>query len=86
MPWLIEFDLPEVDERSITCPFLESYVLPELSTILVLGAVDMLLPLADALVFLPETALLVETARPAAVPLPERFATEEPDLIAELLL
>lgn len=93
------FDLEEVElERLITCPFLESYVLPELSTILVLGVVDELLLLTLEPV-LPETALLVEVV--ALLPeiallllllvaldddLPDRLAIEERLVVAALLL
>jgi hypothetical protein len=92
----IEPDLGLVaDERLITCPFLESYILPEPSTILVLGEADELLLLMSPLL-LPETALLVE-AVPEVLPdkallflddvLPERVAMEEVFLlVAELLL
>lgn len=89
---LIELDLDVVPERLITCPFLESYALPELSIILVLGVVELLLLVTEEL--LPETALLSETAL-----LPEtalrllllddalpRFAMEEASRLAELLL
>lgn len=56
----IEPDLLVVPVRSIVRPVLESYVLPELSIILVLGAVEVLLEtelrvLADDV--LPETAV-----------------------------
>lgn len=84
-----------VDERLITCPFLESYVLPALSTIRVLGEVDELL-LLTPLLLLSEKALLVVVV-PEVLPvrellflvelLPERFAMEAlVRLIAELVL
>jgi hypothetical protein len=84
---LVELDLNVALERSITCPFLESYTLPELSMILVLGVVDELLPLTEELL-LSETALLVEAVVALLLPdtalrlllldevLPERFAME----------
>jgi hypothetical protein len=54
-------------ERSTACPFLESYTLPELSTILVLDVVDAPLPLTEDELLLPDTALLVE-AVPVLLP------------------
>lgn len=83
---LTALDLELVDdERLITFPVLESYTLPELSTILVLGEEEALLVLTEERL-LPETAFLVETVEflPAkalrVLPLalrPETFAIDE---------
>lgn len=94
---LTALDLVLLFERSITCPFLESYTLPELSTIRVLGEAEALLLLTDELL-LPETALLDEAVAlflpetsalrvPLLDALPETFAMEEvPLLVAALRL
>lgn len=63
MALFIELDLDVVPVLSITLPVLESYVLPELSTILVLGVAVEVLPETAVRVFevavLPDKALLV---------------------------
>lgn len=94
---LIELDLDVVPERLIACPLLESYALPELSIILVLGAVDELLlvteepllpemaSLVEVVPLLPEIALLLPLLFLDEV-LPERSAIEALPLVVALLL
>jgi hypothetical protein len=91
---LTELDRDVVPERSITRPVLESYILPELSIILVLGAVDDPLLLREVAV-LPDTLLRVDVPEdlPDTTPrvdmpeyLPERPAVAEDALLAELVL
>jgi len=62
----MELERLVVPERSITRPVLESYALPELSMILVLGVADEFLLFTDEL--LPDRALRVEEV----VVLPDR--------------
>ena len=89
----MELERLVVPERSITRPVLESYALPALSMILVLGVADEFLLFTDELlpdrplrvaevVVLPETALRVLDADDD---LPESLAAED-DLLAELVL
>jgi hypothetical protein len=89
---LIELERLVEPVRLITRPVLESYALPELSMILVLGVAEELLLLTEEL--LPDRPLRVEVAdlpvTALRVPdveddLPERRA-EEDDMFAELVL
>jgi len=88
----MELERLVVPERSITRPVLESYALPELSMILVLGVAEEFLlftdelladrPLRVGVVDLPVTALRVPDVEDD---LPERRAAELV-LLAELVL
>jgi len=80
MDLLIELERFIELERSITRPVLESYALPELSMILVLGVAEELLVFTEEL--LPDRPLRVPDVEDD---LPEKRATEL-DLLAELVL
>lgn len=96
--WLTALDLEVLPERLITCPFLESITLPELSTILVLGALELLRLTVELLLLklalLPETSLLVDVAflddkallLLEVVDLPERLAIDEVPVFTALPL
>lgn len=84
----MELDLLVVPVRSKTRPVLESIVLPELSIILVLGALLELLPVTAERVLvvelLPDIAERVEVLLVEL--LPDRPAVTAEDLLAVLLL
>lgn len=94
MARFIELDLEVVPERFIALPVLESYALPELSIMRVLGADDDVLPTDDDVLVVGD-AVLVETEEllpdvavlvlPSEEALPE-VAPEMAVLFAELVL